>query len=143
MDKDGVEVINVGHKNVLHGPEGADREGTRKIGVHGTGGQVGEGCEAEDIVCTTDFFDWGQRIDLAACIKNGRLEGLRRAGALAVVAHVAFVGGGRKREMCVDKACQEPRYCHQFFAALECLQQSCCGGRAEGLVDKPCIFGGG
>ncbi len=44
-DKDGVEVINVGHKNILHRPEGADGEGTRKIGVHGAGGEVGEGCD--------------------------------------------------------------------------------------------------
>ena len=42
-DKDCVEVINVGHKDILHRPEGAEGEGTRKISVHGAGGEVGEG----------------------------------------------------------------------------------------------------
>lgn len=104
-DKDGVEVINVGHKNILHRPEGADGEGTRKIGVHGAGGEVGECCEAEDVVGTTDFFDWWELVDLAACLKNGRLEGSRRASTLSVSAHVAFVRCGRQWEMCSDKAC--------------------------------------
>jgi hypothetical protein len=53
-----------------------------------------------------------------------------------VVSHVTFVSSGGAREMGADKARREAGYGRQFLAALECPQQRCSGGRAEGLVHK-------
>jgi len=117
--KDGVEVVNICNKNVLHRSEGADGEGTRKIGIHCTGGEISEGSEAEDVVGGAYFFGGNQFIHLAARIEDGRLEGAGGAGALSVAMHVTFVGGGGKREMGVDKAQREAGDSRQFLAALE------------------------
>ena len=58
---------------------------------------------------------------------------------------MAFVGGGREREMVADKTQREAGYSCQFLASFECPQQRCSGGKPEGLVDKSCVFcsGGG
>ena len=143
--EDGVEVVNVCHKNVLHRSEGADGEGARKIGIHCTGGEISEGGEAEDVVGGAYFFGGNQFVHLAARIEDGRLEGAGGAGALSVATHVTFVGGGGKREMGADKARREAGDSRQLFAALECPQQGCGGGRAEGLVDESRVLrsGGG
>jgi hypothetical protein len=82
------------------------------------------------------FFGGQQLVDLAARLKNGRLEGARGAGALSVALLVTFAGCGGAQEMGADKAQHEAGYDCQFLAALECPQQRCSGGRAEGLVHK-------
>ncbi len=142
-NKDGVEVIDIRHKNLLHRSEGADGEGARKIGIHGAGVEIGEGQDAEDVVSSAYFFGGQQLVDLAACLKNGWLEGARGAGALSVASHVTFVGCGGVQEMGADKARREAGYGCQFLAALECPQQQCSGGRAEGLAHKTRVLRSG
>ena len=91
--KDGIEVVDICHKNILHRPEGADGKGTGKIGVHGARREVGKCSEAEDVVGAAYFFGGKQIVNLAACVEDGWLRRSRGSGALPVAAHMAFVGG--------------------------------------------------
>ena len=95
--KDGIEVVDIRHKNILHRPEGADGKSPRKIGVHGARSEVGKGREAEHVVGGTYFFGGSEFVHLAACIEDSGLKGVGGAGALSATMHVTFVGGSGKR----------------------------------------------
>ena len=105
--KDGIDIIYIRNKNILHQLEGADVEGTRQIGVHGARGEVGKGREAENIVGGAHFFGGVQVVDLELRIKNGRLDGARGLGALPLAAMwsllVAVESGRWLRLMCNEK----------------------------------------
>ncbi len=66
--EDGIEIIYIRNKNILHRLEGADGEGTGQIGVHGARGDVGKGRKAENIVGGANFFGGVQVVNLESCI---------------------------------------------------------------------------
>ena len=54
-DIDGVEVIDVHNKDVLHIFEGPDRESTSEVCVHGTSRGIREGGKTKHILGCTSF----------------------------------------------------------------------------------------
>ncbi len=92
MHKDGSEVIDVCHKYVLHGFEGAEGERVRKVSVHCACVEVGKGGETKHVMGGADFFGQLETVDIAPGLDDGRLHGACELNALAVASHVALVG---------------------------------------------------
>ncbi len=92
MHKDGVEVVEVCHKYVLHGFEGADKELTREVGVHCVCVEVGKGGNTKHIMGGADFFVRLETVDITPGLDDGWLHGLGGLNALAVAPHVALIG---------------------------------------------------
>ncbi len=63
---DGIQIVYICNKNILHIFEGSNREGTSKIGVHRTGIGVGECGEAENILNRTCFLHGKHVVDLVS-----------------------------------------------------------------------------
>jgi hypothetical protein len=63
-DNDGVEVIDVHNKDVLHIFEGPDRESTSAVSVHGTGRGIGKSSKTKHILDCTGFVGEKHMINL-------------------------------------------------------------------------------
>jgi hypothetical protein len=58
MDNDGIEVLNICHKNILHIFEQPDRKGTGEVRIHGSGVGIGKRGKAETS-CMLQASCWG------------------------------------------------------------------------------------
>ncbi len=98
-DNNCIKVIDVGNKHILHTFEGADREGTGDVGIHGAHYGISKRGKAEHILYSTGFLRGKHAINLGMCGNN---VGLHAAcgGCIGLVAsHVSLVGSGGAREM--------------------------------------------
>ncbi len=88
---DGIEVVDVRHKYVLHGFEEVDGECAQEVGVHCACVEVGEGSKTKHVMGGADFFIWLEIVNIAPGLDDGLLHGLGGLNALAVAPHVALI----------------------------------------------------
>ena len=69
-DNDGIEVIDVHNKDVLHIFEGPGRESTSEVCVHGTGRGIGKSGKTKHILDCTGFVGGKHTIDLGTGKNN-------------------------------------------------------------------------
>ncbi len=140
VNKDGVEVIDVCNKDVLHGFKGADRERTQEVSVHCACVKIGKGGKTKHVMGRADFFGRLDIVDVAPGLDDGRLNGARGLNALPVAPHVALVGCCGIKQVGVDKMHREDGDGHKFPALVQGLYKCSRRRRAKGLVDVACIF---
>ena len=103
VDDDGIKVINVCNKNVLHILEGSNRKHPGDICVHGAGRGIGKGSEAKHVMHPTRFVDGEHVVDLTACSNNVWVV-VACGGSVGLKAtHMAFVGCSRLGQMGVNQ----------------------------------------
>ncbi len=103
MHKYGIEVIDVRHKYVLHGFEGADKECAWEVGVHCACVEVGKGGRTKHVMGSADFFGQLETVNVAPGLDDSWLHGACGLNALAVASHVAHVSSCGIRQVDVDK----------------------------------------
>jgi hypothetical protein len=103
VDNDGVKVINVCNKNVLHILEGSNRKHPGDIPVHGASRVVGKGGKAKHVMHRTCFIDGEHVVNLGACLNNVWVVVASRGSVGAMAMHMAFVDGGRLGKMGVNQ----------------------------------------
>ncbi len=141
VDDDGVKVVNVCNKNVLHILEGTNRKCPSDICVHGASRGIGKDGEAKHVLHRTCFVNREHIVDLGACLHNGWVVVASGGSVGAMTPHMAFVGGGRLGQMGVNQLCGEAGDCFQLCSLGEGKQE--CGGcrRTKCLRDVACILG--
>ena len=102
-DDDGVKVINVCDKNVLHILEGSNRKRPGDIRVHGAGRGVSEGGEAKHVMHCTCFMDGEHFVNLGACSNNVWVVVACGGSVGSMATHMVFVSGGRLGQMGVNQ----------------------------------------
>ncbi len=102
-DNDGIEVINICHKNVLHIFEQPDRKGTGEVRIHGSGVGIGERGKAENILHAAGFLLGHHLIHLGPRGYCLIVDVLRRGCVGLVSAHVTLVGNSGARQVVVDE----------------------------------------
>ncbi len=96
---DCVGVVYLRNKNVLHIPEGPDRQGAGEISIHGASGGIGKGSIADHIVNHAGFLRGQHVVNLFVCGNDARLGVTRGSCVRAMLMHVALVHSSRVREM--------------------------------------------
>ena len=139
-NKNGVEVINVCNKDVLHGFKGGDGECVREVGVYCACVEVGKGSKTKHVMGTADFFGQLETVDIVPGLNDGRLHGACRLDALLVMTHVALVSCCGIRRVGVDKMRHKAGDGCKFSASFQGLYKHSCQRREKGLVDVACIF---
>ena len=141
MDNDGVKVISVCNKNVLHVLERSNRKHSSDIRVHGAGRGIGKGDKAKHVVHRTCFVDGEHVVNLSTCPHNVWVVVASGDSVGALASHMAFVGGGRLGQMGVNQICGEAGDCFQLCTLGEGKQE--CGGcwGTKCLMYVACILG--
>jgi hypothetical protein len=93
MDKDGIKVVNVHHKHILHVVKGLHREGNGAVGVHHPGAQACQCREAKHLMGGAKFFGGLEVINVRACLEDCRLLRPHGLDTLAVPFYVTLIGG--------------------------------------------------
>ena len=91
---DGVEVVNVSDKNILHVSERPDGKCTDEVSVHCSRVCIGKGSKAKHVLHGTRFVGWEDIVNIGAGLNDCSLITACRSGVGAVSTHVSFVGGG-------------------------------------------------
>ncbi len=140
-DNDGVEVLNVRNKNVLHIIERMNRKRPSDIRVHGASRGIRKGGKAKHVVCRTCFVNREHVVDLGACQNNVWVVVASGGNVGTMTPHMAFVGGGRLGQMIVNQSCGEARDCSQLCTLGEGKQEcdGCWGTKC--LMYVACILG--
>jgi hypothetical protein len=118
MHKDGVEVINVHHKNVLHGFEGADREHNQEVGLYCACVEISKGSKTKHVIGSADFFGWLETVNVAPSLYDGWLYGTCGLNALLLVPHVALVGCRGNKQAGIDTMYHEAGDGCKFLASF-------------------------
>ncbi len=111
MDNDGIEVINVCHKNVLRIFECPDRKGTGEVHIHGSGVGIGKRGKAENILHAAGFLLGHHLIHLGLRSYCLVVDILRRGCVGSVSAHVTIVGSSVARQVVVDECGSQAADC--------------------------------
>jgi hypothetical protein len=101
-DDDCIKIKDVSNKHVLHTFEGADREGTSDVGIHGASCGIGKCGKAENILHGTDFLQGEHGINLGTCGNNVVLHVAHGGCVGLVLADVALTGSGGAGQMVLD-----------------------------------------
>jgi hypothetical protein len=83
-DNDCIKIVDVSKKHVLHTFEGADRESTSDVGIHGASYGIGKRGKAEHILHGTDFLGGEHAVNLGTCSNNVGLH-FARGGCVGLV----------------------------------------------------------
>ncbi len=111
MEDDGIEVINICDKNVLHVFEQPDRKGTSEVRIHGSGVGIGKCGKAENILDAAGFLLGHHLIYLGLCGYCLVVDVLHRGCVGLVSAHVTLVGSSGARQIVVDECGSQAGYC--------------------------------
>ncbi len=99
---DCIKIVDVCNKHVLHTFEGADREGTGDVGIHGASYGISKCGKTEHILHGTDFLRGEHAVNLGTCRDNVGLH-IARGGCIgSVLVHVALVGSNGARQIFFD-----------------------------------------
>ncbi len=90
-NNDCIKDVDVGNKHVLHTFDGADRQGTSDVGIHGACYGIGKRGKAEHILHSTDFLRGKHTINLGTSGNNIGLHIVRGGCIGLVLAHVSLV----------------------------------------------------
>ena len=126
VDDDGIKVINVCNKNVLHILERLNRKSSGDICVHGAGRGIGKGSKEKHVVHCTCFMDGDHDVNLGACPQNVWVVVASGGSVGAMASHMAFVGGGRLGQIGVHQIDREAGDGFQLGTLGEGKQE--CGG---------------
>jgi hypothetical protein len=91
MDNDGIQIIHIQNKHILHVFEELDGEGTGEIGVHGTCIGIGQCRKAKHILHGACFMGWEHLIHFSTGGYNVGLHISCQCGIGSVLAHMSFV----------------------------------------------------
>ncbi len=109
MDDDGIEIINIWHKNVLHIFEQPDRKGTGEVRIHGSGVGIGKRGKAENILHAAGFLLGHHSIHLGLRGYCLVVNVLCRGCVGSVSVHVTLVGSSGARQVVVDECGSQAR----------------------------------
>ena len=120
---DGIKVINICNKYVLHIFEGSNRKHPGDIRVDSAGRGIGEGDKAKHIVYCTCFVDGEHIVDLGACKKDASVVVVGGCSVGLMAMYMAFVGGGKLRQTGANQISRDTGDGFQFSALGEGEQE--------------------